>query len=83
MPYNAGGIFAASDGIYVYCGGGWDGITVHADLLRYDPVANSWTTLAPSVDQHYRSQAVYYNSKIYNMGGLGASSVTNTTRISS
>jgi N-acetylneuraminic acid mutarotase len=81
VPYNAGGIFAASDGTYVYCGGGWDGITVHADLLRYNPVADSWTSLAPSADQHYRSQAVYYNGKIYNMGGLGASNVTNTTRI--
>src|SRR5262249_25837542 len=82
VPYNAGGIFAASDGTYVYCGGGWDGITVHADLLRYDPVANSWASLASSADQHYRSQAVYYNGKLYNMGGLGASGgVTNTTRI--
>ncbi len=59
VPYNASGIFAVSDGTYVYCGGGYDGITAHADFLLYDPVLNTWTALPPSPDQHYRSQAVY------------------------
>ena len=58
LPYNARGPFAVSDGTYVYIGGGYDGSTVHTDLLRYDPVANTYTTLAPSADSHYLSQAV-------------------------
>jgi hypothetical protein len=41
----------------------------------------TWTALPPTPDQHYRSQAVYSNGKIYNMGGFGVSGVTNTTRI--
>jgi hypothetical protein len=40
---------------------------VHADLLRYHPVANSWTSLAPSADQHYCSQAVYYNGMMLSL----------------
>src|SRR5262249_39023523 len=58
VPYNAVGIFAVSDGTYVYCGGGWDGTAVHKDLLRCDPVTGSWESLASSPDEHYRSQAV-------------------------
>jgi Galactose oxidase, central domain/Kelch motif len=80
--YNARGIFAVSDGTYVYCGGGYDGTAARADLLRYNPATNSWMSLASSPDQHYLSQAVYYNGKIYNMGGFNASFVsTNITRI--
>jgi N-acetylneuraminic acid mutarotase len=83
VPYNAGGMFAASDGTYVYAGGGGDINTGHNDLLRYDPVNNSWMSLAPSPDEHALSQAVYFKGKLYNMGGfLGElSQVSNTTRI--
>ena len=72
VPYNAGGIFAASDGAFVYAGGGADLAKniFHKDLLKYDPVDDSWTPLAPSPDYHYHSQAVYFNRKIYNIGGL-------------
>ncbi|HEX9270993.1 MAG TPA: kelch repeat-containing protein [Candidatus Binatia bacterium] len=58
MPYNASGPFVVSDGTFVYVGGGYDGTNVHADLLRYDPVADTWTNLAPSGDSHYLSPAV-------------------------
>jgi hypothetical protein len=58
MPYNARAPFVVSDGTFVYVGGGYDGINVHSDLLRYDPVANTWTNLAASADGHYLSQAV-------------------------
>jgi len=34
---------------------------VHTDTLRYDPVANSYTPLAPAPDAHYLSQAVIVN----------------------
>ncbi len=58
VPYNARGPFAVSDGTFVYIGGGYDGSIVHTDTLRYDPVANTYTPLAPAPDAHYLSQAV-------------------------
>jgi len=58
MLYNARGAFVVSDGTFVYVGGGYDGTTVHSDLLRYDPVADAWTNLTPSNDGHYLSPAV-------------------------
>jgi hypothetical protein len=84
VPYNAGGIFAASDGTFVYAGGGADLAKniFHKDLLKYDPVNDSWTPLAPSPDYHYHSQAVYFDHRIYNIGGYDENlEVTNTTRI--
>jgi hypothetical protein len=58
LPFASRGPFAVSDGTFVYIGGGYDGTTVHADLLRFDPVANTYTPLAPSADVHFLSQAV-------------------------
>src|SRR5207248_239030 len=58
VPYNARGIFAVSDGTYVYAGGGNDGTALHNELLRYNPATNTWTNLAPSPDQHFLSEAV-------------------------
>jgi len=85
VPYNAGGIFAASDGAFVYAGGGADLAKniFHKDLLKYDPVNDSWAPLAPSPDYHYHSQAVYFDGKIYNIGGYNENlpEVTDTTRI--
>jgi hypothetical protein len=83
VPYNAGGMFAASDGTYVYTGGGGDINAGHKALLRYNPGNGSWTSLAPSPDEHALSQAVYCKGKLYNIGGfLGdLSQVSDTTRI--
>src|SRR5438552_3682944 len=61
LPFPSRGPFAVSDGTVVYIGGGYDGSTVHADLLRYDPVANAYTPLASSPDVHFLSQAVLVN----------------------
>ena len=56
----------------VYAGGGFDGLAnqVHNDLLRFDLTTNSWSSLAPSPDQHFLSQAVIFDGKIYNIGGF-------------
>jgi Kelch motif/Galactose oxidase, central domain len=84
LPYFARGIFVASDDTFVYAGGGFDGSAkqVHNDLLRFDLTTNSWTTLAPSPDQHFLSQAVIFDGKIYNVGGFdGSGGVSNATRI--
>ena len=59
LPYAARGAFAVSDGRFVYIGGGWSGVSLHADLKRYDPVTDTYTPLAPSADAHYLSQAVF------------------------
>ena len=59
LPYAANGLFAVSDGTYVYIGGGNDGSTARTDTLRYDLLANTYTPLAPAPDQHYLSQAVF------------------------
>jgi len=82
-PYNATGMFAVSDGTYLYAGGGHDATTARANLQRYNPATNTWTNLAPSPDQHSLSQAVFYNNKIYNIGGFGTNGggLTNTVRI--
>src|SRR5206468_9400621 len=50
LPFASRGPFCVSDGTYFYIGGGYDGSTVHTDTLRYDPVANTYTTLAPAPD---------------------------------
>jgi N-acetylneuraminic acid mutarotase len=59
VPYAARGPFAVSDGTFVYIGGGYDGSSVHTETFRYDPVANTYTPLAPAPDAHYLSQAVF------------------------
>ena len=83
VPYNAAGMFAASNGTFVYVGGGSSGGTYHNDLRRYEPVNDSWSApLAASSDHYALCQAVYFNRRIYNMGGfVGSGLVTNTTRI--
>jgi Kelch motif len=58
MPYAAKGAFAVSDGTYVYIGGGYGDGIFYRDLNRYDPVADTYTSLAPSLDDHAISQAV-------------------------
>jgi hypothetical protein len=58
LPYHARGPFCVSDGTFFYIGGGYDGSSVHTDTLRYDPVANTYTPLAPAPDAHFLSQAV-------------------------
>ena len=60
LPFVSRGPFAVSDGTFVYIGGGYDGSTVHADLLRYDPVANTYTPLAPSTDSPLSCRKRYW-----------------------
>ena len=83
MPYSVAGNFVASDGTFVYSGGGaGDGFVVHNDLVRYDPASDSWTTLLPSPDYYFAAPAVYFNRKIYICGGYDQTvQPTNTVRI--
>lgn len=86
VPYVARGMAVASDGTYVYTNGGInDNGTVYRDTYRYDPVANTWTQLAPFLltTARFQAPAAYGNNgKIYFFGGYDLnSSETNTTRI--
>jgi serine protease AprX len=83
VPYSAAGNFAASDATFVYSGGGLgNGFTVRNDLVRYDPAADSWTSLAPSPDYYFAAPAVSFNGKIYNFGGYDQTfQSANATRI--
>ncbi len=88
MPLDLYGAAGASDGTYSYHAGGYSfttGTTLNS-LYRYDPVGNSWTTLAPMPDSlSLMASAVYYptTNKIYVFGGEDAVSgvCTNATRI--
>jgi subtilisin family serine protease len=72
VPYNAGGLFAVSDGTAVYAGGGADFAngTFHNDLLQYDPVNDVWSPLASSPDHHALSQAGIITARFTTWAGL-------------
>ena len=69
-----------SDGTYVYVfgGAGYD-----TSAFRYDPAANTWTTLADMPTGAFGASAVYYppTNQIYVFGGLLFGNTTDTTRI--
>ena len=84
VPYAAEGMFAVSDGTYVYVGGGADRFvngTNKDDLWRYDSQNDSWMQLPSSPDTHSLSQAVYFNGKIYSIGGFVSGGTSDMTRI--
>ena len=75
------GAAGASNGTYSYHAGGYSfssGITLDV-LYRYDPVANSWATMAPMPQSAIMASAVYYptTNKIYVFGGEDAVSGVN------
>jgi N-acetylneuraminic acid mutarotase len=80
-PFAARGPFVVSDGTSYYIGGGYDGFDVHSDLMRYDPVANTYTPLASAPDPFFLSQAVIFNNKIYSIAGFNLGGQSTTTRI--
>jgi N-acetylneuraminic acid mutarotase len=81
MPLDLYGAAGASDGTYSYHAGGYSFTTFNNlnSLYRYDPVANSWTTLAPMPTAAIMPSAVYYptTNKIYVFGGEDANTGTN------
>ncbi len=80
-PFAARGPFVVSDGTSYYIGGGYDGFDVHTDLMRYDPVANTYTPLASAPDPFFLSQAVIFDNKIYSIAGFNLGGQSTTTRI--
>jgi len=73
MPMDLYGAAGASDGTYSYHAGGTSlsSGTALNTLYRYNPIANSWTSLAPMPDANMMASAVYYppTNKIYVFGG--------------
>jgi len=87
MPVDLFGAAGASDGVYFYHAGGYSFSQANtlSVLNRYDPVTNTWTTLAPMPTSAMMASAVYYplGNKIYVFGGIDHDSllVYNVTRI--
>ena len=73
LPLDLFGGSAASDGTYAYYFGGYSFSTIQTvnTAYRYDPVADTWTTLAPLPQAEIVAAAVYYppTNKIYVFGG--------------
>jgi len=73
----------ASDGTYAYSATGLAN-PISNGLYRYDPVADSWTTLAPAPEALYGARAAYAGNvnKVYVFGGEDVFyNVHNTTYI--
>jgi N-acetylneuraminic acid mutarotase len=81
MPTDLYGAAGASNGTFFYAAGGYSfssGMTL-AVFNRFDPVANSWTAMAPMPQAAIMATAVYYppTNKIYVFGGEDAALGTN------
>ena len=74
MPLDLYGAGATSNGTFAYAAGGYSfstGTSVNV-FNRYDPVANTWTPLAPMTDSLTLMPSAVYspiNNKIYVFGG--------------
>jgi len=81
MPVGVYGAAGVADSTYVYEAGGYsfDSGTTLDVFNRYDPVANTWTTLANMPTAAFMASAVYYppTNKLYVFGGEDAVSGTN------
>ena len=75
----------ATDGtfIYIISGNASPGVLQNT-VYRYDPVGNTYSTLAPCNVAATASSAVYLNGKIYKLGGLidlGSNAPTNAVEV--
>jgi N-acetylneuraminic acid mutarotase len=70
-----------TDGTYVYSAGGFTG-TPSTAFYRYDPVANTWTSLAPLPAAVYDAHGAYAanTNAFYVFGGYNGSAVNTTQR---
>jgi uncharacterized delta-60 repeat protein len=67
VPAALSGAAAVNDGMNIYVLGTSNSFPT---MYRYDPVANSYTTLAPYVTATASHAAIYLGGKIYKFGGL-------------
>jgi hypothetical protein len=74
---------AVSDGTFAYIlGGALTGTGApQTTLYKYDPVANSYTTLAPFTTPTWNQAVAYLNGKIYKFTGTSTAASTNVLEI--
>jgi hypothetical protein len=65
-------------GGYIFSFGGRTATTVLTDSYRYDPMANTWTAIAPLPAPRYEAPAVSDGTYVYIVGGTAASGSGNT-----
>ena len=53
----------------IYVMGGWNGYSAQSSLEEYDPVSNSWRTMASMPTARYSLATAVVNGKIYAVGG--------------
>ncbi len=76
----ATGYDPVGDKIYTF--GGYHGDDTYYNVVyQYDPVANTWATMAPMPGVNDWIDASYVNGKFYVMGGYGNASIHNTNYI--
>jgi hypothetical protein len=83
-PYPSGGIESVSlgsDGTYAYAAGGLAVGVPSSAANRYDPLANTWTSLAPMPMALYAARGVYAanTNTFYVFGGYDDNAVLSTT----
>ncbi len=77
---HATGYDPVNDKIYTF--GGYHGDnTYYSVVYQYDPVANTWATMAPMPVVCDWIDASYVNGKFYVMGGYSNATILNTTKI--
>jgi hypothetical protein len=87
LPVAVYGAAIANDGVYAYVLGGYSFLLTKdiTDTVRYDPLANTWTSLAPTPHEVGLASAVYspINNKLYVFGGekIASAELFNTTLI--
>jgi hypothetical protein len=69
-----------SDGTYFYCMGGYQyGVSVsypgyYQQCVRYDPVNNTWATMAQMAFPAYYNAGGYYNGRVFSLAGYNPNS---------
>lgn len=83
LPVALQGMAVATDGTAIYIAGGLNasGTTVNT-LYRYDPAANTYTTLASAPTATWLSGASIVNGKFYKIGGWTTNLPSSVTTVS-
>ncbi len=75
LPVGVFGASVASDGVYMYAAGGynWDTMQPVDQFARYDPIANTWASLASLPTAVEGALGVFAEGKVYVFGGRDSS----------
>ena len=82
LPVALSGATAVNDGTNIYVLGGLDSSTTAVNTLyKYDPVTNSYATLAPLTAATFSHGSAYLGGKIYKFGGDVIAGLTSTNAL--